>query len=345
LLFAPVAIDSDLALRPDWFFRPRYVVDDDCLQGALFVNSDCGHYYFGDYFDAGYRRRGFLSWLDFRFGRGCYDPLFGYYRSYYGADSGWEVGLRDLYAGRFSGDLIRPPRTLIEQNTLVQNITNNNTTVNNVTNINNVTMLTPLSQVNPAIATLRPVTPQVQQAALTAAQHLRTVGGQRGNLESHLLATGTAPGKTTGTPQVVKVNLPKATVGGVAAVRNASPAPVQPTAKPQLSSGSQLKSPAAAVKPVSQRPVTQSASPGDETSGSACQAGDAKPRAPTGLSQTSDETTNRASQAGDPAEGDSTGFPEGGRATASRAGQAGRPTPSDSGGIPKASDETAGRAG
>jgi hypothetical protein len=261
LLFAPVAIDSDLALRPDWFFRPRYVVDDDCLQGALFVNSDCGHYYFGDYFDAGYRRRGFLSWLDFRFGRGCYDPLFGYYRSYYGADSGWEVGLRDLYAGRFSGDLIRPPRTLIEQNTLVQNITNNNTTVNNVTNINNVTMLTPLSQVNPAIATLRPVTPQVQQAALTAAQHLRTVGGQRGNLESHLLATGTAPGKTTGTPQVVKVNLPKATVGGVAAVRNASPAPVQPTAKPQLSSGSQLKSPAAAVKPVSQRPVTQSASP------------------------------------------------------------------------------------
>jgi hypothetical protein len=261
LLFAPVAIDSDLALRPDWFFRPRYVVDDDCLQGALFVNSDCGQYYFGDYFDAGYRRRGFLSWLDFRFGHYGYDPLFGYYRSYYGADSGWEVGLRDLYAGRFSGALARPPRTLIEQNTLVQNITNNNTTVNNVTNINNVTMLTPLSQLNPAIATLRPVTPQVQQAALTAAQHLRTVSGQRGNLETHLLATGTAPGKTTGARQVVKVNLPKTTVGGVPAVRNASPAPVPPTAKPQLSSGSQLKPPAAAVKPVSQRPVTQPASP------------------------------------------------------------------------------------
>ena len=262
LLFAPVAVDFQVALRPNWFFRPSYVVDDDCLQGALFVNSDCGQYYFGDYFDAGYRSRGFLSWLAFRFGRGCYDPLFGYYRSYYGADSGWETGLRDLYAGRFSGVLARPPRTLIEQNTLVQNITTNNTTINNVTNINSVTMLAPLSQVSPAIAPLRPVTSQGQQAALTAAQHLRTVSGQRSQLESQLLATGKAPGKTTGTRQVVKVNLPKTAVSGSPAVKASPTMPVQLGSKPGLSSTSaQARLPAAAVKPVVQHPVTQATSP------------------------------------------------------------------------------------
>jgi hypothetical protein len=214
LLFAPVAIDLRLALRPHWFFRPRYVVEDDCLLGAFFVNSDCDQYYFGDYFDDVYRPRGFISWLAFRFGHGCYDPLFSYYRFNYGVDSGWEVGLQDLYAGRFSGALARPPRTLIEQNTVVQNITNN-TVINNVTNIRNVTMLTPLSQVDPAVTPLRAVTPPVQQTALAAAQHFRTVGGQRGNLESQLLASGTAPVRTTAAPQVVKVNLPTRSTGAV----------------------------------------------------------------------------------------------------------------------------------
>ena len=195
LLFAPVAVDLDLALRPHWSYHPRYVVNDDCLLGALFVNPSCDHYCFGDYFDAGYRRRGFISWLAFRFGRGCYDPLYGYYRSYYGAHSQWEHGLRDLYAGRFSGALARPPRTLIQQNTVVQNITTNtiiNSTniknVTNVTNIRNVTMLTPLSRVDPAVTRLQPVSEQGQKAAFRSAQERLAFAGQRGNLESKLLS-------------------------------------------------------------------------------------------------------------------------------------------------------------
>src|SRR5262249_7142655 len=136
LLFAPVAFSRDLVFPRSWSFRPRYVVNDECLMGALFVNPGCDHYYFGDYFDAGYRLRGFISWLDFRFGRHC-DPLYGYYRSCYWADSHWERGLRDLYEGRFSGELARPPRTLIQQNIVVQNITNT-TTINNITNVTNI---------------------------------------------------------------------------------------------------------------------------------------------------------------------------------------------------------------
>src|SRR5262249_50051960 len=70
LLFAPVAIDFRIFGRPHWFYRPSYVVYDECLLGALFLRTGWGHYYFGDYFDAGYRRLGFTAWLDFRLGRG-----------------------------------------------------------------------------------------------------------------------------------------------------------------------------------------------------------------------------------------------------------------------------------
>jgi hypothetical protein len=273
LLFAPVAIDFDLAFRPHWFYQPRYVVNDDCLLGALFVNSECDHYYFGDYFDAGYRGRGFISWLAFRFGRGGYDPLYGYYRSSYGADSPWEHGLRDLYAGRFSGEFARPPRTLIEQNTVVQNITNNtinNTTINNVsnvTNINNVTMVTPLSGVDPGVAQLQPVSEQGQQAALRTARERLVFAGQRTNLESKLLtqALGDTSGragtvKTTATPQVVKVSLPR-TQGDKTATASKAPAPLTAHSgvKAQLPSApSGTKPQATAVNPGPRRPVAQS---------------------------------------------------------------------------------------
>ncbi len=252
LLFAPVAIDLSVALEPDWSYHPSYVVTDDCLQGALFVSPGCDHYYFGDYFDAGYRRRGFLGWLDFRFGPGGCDPLYGYYRSYYGADSHWEHGLRDLYAGRYSGELDRPPRTLVQQNTFVQNITNN-TTINNITNVNNfskiqnVTMLTPLSKVSPAIARLQPVGELAQLAAVRSAQERLALGGQRGKLESQLAAQGHLQGPasigsvtTAGTSQVRKISLPrtridKASTGAVAPARLTADHSV---AKPPLLSGS-----------------------------------------------------------------------------------------------------------
>jgi hypothetical protein len=242
LLFAPVAIDLSVALAPDWSYRPSYVVTDDCLLGALFVNPGCDHYYFGDYFDAGYRRHGFIGWLDFHFGHGGCDPLYGYYRSYYGAESHWEHGLRDLYAGRYSGELDRPPLTLVQQNTVVQNITNNlgdrSTTINNITNVNNVTkiqnvtMLTALTKVGPAIAKLQPVGEQAQLAAVRSAQDRLVLGEQRGKLESQLAAQGHLQGPastgsvtTTGTPQVRKISLPRTPIKKASAAAVA-PAPL-----------------------------------------------------------------------------------------------------------------------
>src|SRR5262249_37596433 len=112
------------------------------------------HYYFGDYFEPRYTRAGFVPWIDYRVGRAVYDPNFNYYRLGFARYGGWERALRNLYQARFRGDIPRPPRTLVQQNEVIRNITTNRTmneVVNrsiNLTNAQNVSVLAPLSRVN-----------------------------------------------------------------------------------------------------------------------------------------------------------------------------------------------------
>ena len=82
-------------------------------------------------------------------GRGCYDPLFSFHAVHYRNDP-WERDVRALYVGRARGTIAPPPRTLVQQTQVVNNITNvtnvtnvTNTTVNNV---RNVTVVSPLNQ-------------------------------------------------------------------------------------------------------------------------------------------------------------------------------------------------------
>src|SRR5207248_1335851 len=56
LLFAPVAFAGQVA--PATRYVPRYVVREECLLGSLFVRPTTHHYYFGDYFEQRYEKRG-----------------------------------------------------------------------------------------------------------------------------------------------------------------------------------------------------------------------------------------------------------------------------------------------
>src|SRR5262249_54597825 len=149
----PVWVDPRFYGRPNWFFRPAYVVQDQFLVGSLFVRMRTNHYYFGDYFDPRYERLGFQSWVDFRIGRVGYDPMFAYYRWHHRDNPRWERDLRQLYVARRAGDIPRPPHTLVQQTTIIRNAR-----TTNVTNINQVTVLKPLKQVNNTVK-LQPVSP------------------------------------------------------------------------------------------------------------------------------------------------------------------------------------------
>src|SRR5262249_45996891 len=152
LLFAPVRIEPTVLVR-DFRYVPFYVVQPDFMISALFVQPRWSHYYFGDYFDRAYVDRGYIPWTDFRLVRQVVDPNFAYYRVRF-RDETWAQNLVTLYSARFRGEIARPPRTLVQQQQVVNNIQTKNivdqrvTNNINITNIQNVSVLAPITKVN-----------------------------------------------------------------------------------------------------------------------------------------------------------------------------------------------------
>jgi hypothetical protein len=231
LLFAPVRFGRDWGNQP---FIPQYVVNHDFLMGALFVHLAAQHYYFGDYFENRYATRGFVAWPDCRVGRGGYDPNYGFYRRQHAADPRWETGVRELYRARTSGELPRPPRTLVQQVEAVHTLTGNKTETVivhkniNLTNVQNVTALAPLNDVhntrvtnlgalsqpkeNPVpghVVKLEPVAKEEHAREQKAAAQMREAAAHRREVEGKLLSQGGVPVHHTDPPNAVKLDLPR----------------------------------------------------------------------------------------------------------------------------------------
>jgi hypothetical protein len=208
LLFAPVLIAQDVIARANWFFRPREVVSLPFLLTSLFVRPVNCHYYFGDYFDPGYERAGFISWVDFRLGRTFPDNLLSYYRWRFRDNPRWVNDLHQFYVARREGSAPRPPRTVVVQNTQVQNTTvvNNITNISNLTNINQIRNITPVSalnRLNPTTNKLRPLTKNEVATERKTVQQFHTVARERARVETQARAQG----HTTGAP--LRVDMPK----------------------------------------------------------------------------------------------------------------------------------------
>jgi len=261
LLFAPIHVASAL-LGTQWAYTPRYVVQPDFLLGALFVRPSYCHYYFGDYFEPGYARSGFMPWFDYRISKGSYDPNFAYYRHRY-SDPRWERNLRGYYAGRTSGEIPRPPRTLVQQNTVITNITNNKTVNVNInknfslTNMQNVHALTAVTRIHnvpvtglasldPARAGNRTGTSHIikmetmsraqQTQARQAIVESRAAAQQRQLAEAKILSGSAAPTRATDPPRRVQLQPPKTTPiprFGQAPARAKEPAPQPRKSSPQ----------------------------------------------------------------------------------------------------------------
>jgi hypothetical protein len=213
ILFAPAYIPPAVYTAPAFVYTPTVVVREDCLYGAFFVRRGFGCYYFGDYFAPRYAGVGFVAWgghvsASVTIG-GWYDPLFSYYRCGYRADPFWRAGIVDLYCGRYRGDYLCPPRTLIQQNTVINNITNN-TNVNNV-NLNNVTMLSNLNEATRGgRRNLRTVSDADRRAQQDAARSVREVADRRATLESQIAGRPGA-GKSA-SPRSLRLDTPPSPV-------------------------------------------------------------------------------------------------------------------------------------
>jgi hypothetical protein len=216
VLFSPIYFNRALVLRPGFVFRPRFVVNVNFLFGSLFVRRGYGGYYFGDYFEPAYSQAGFVPWIDFRVNRFSYDPLYSYYRFAYARDRAWDRELRTLYQGRFDGTIAAPPRTLVQQTKVINNITNNTTNVtNNTTTISNLTALTPINQLNTKQVKLVKVTNNdlVQQQKL--AKEFAQAAVERRQMQTKLITQKEVPPKAADKPIVTKLDVPKISSGNV----------------------------------------------------------------------------------------------------------------------------------
>jgi hypothetical protein len=257
VLFAPVVFARPVYVQPTFVYTPVYVVSEPCMVGALFVRRGRCGYYFGDYYDPGYGTLGYTAWcgtysragfsVGFGVGRSWgYDPLWSYYSVAYRGTPAWSRGVGELYQGRYRGDLLRPPTTLVQQNTTINtitkvnvtNVTNNITVVNgaptvNNHNISNVAMVAPL-KVAPDIQRTKyePLTAETRRTEAVAARQIREVAVQRTKLETAAAAQphpAAVPGQPApaAQPRTIKLDVPKAAVAR-AQVRDEKKAPPTP---------------------------------------------------------------------------------------------------------------------
>ena len=231
LLFAPCRFDLAVWLRRP--FVPQFVVHTDFLIGAFFVGPH-RHYFFGDYFEERYVKRGFVAWNEYHPRKGMVDPNFAYFRGLHRDDPKWETSLHGLYDGRRTGTIPRPPVTLNQQVQVVNNITINkttNVTVNkniNITNVQNVTALSSIKDVkNVKVTSLGSLTPGVQTKVpprpvkieavpkdvhareVKAATQIQQFAVQRQTTEAKVLNQGNIPVKHTDAPKTVPLAIPK----------------------------------------------------------------------------------------------------------------------------------------
>jgi hypothetical protein len=204
LCFAPYYFPG-YAHRGPW--TPSYCLNLNTLFGSLFIRPGYSSYYFGNYFSAGYRRAGYTPWVDYRIGRGgAYDPIYGHYRALNAGRPAWDRNVRGLYSDRYAGRVAAPPRTLVQQNTLIRDINQNR--VRNAT-VSQVTMLQPISRSAPRGSSLVNVNRAERQQQLHSAAQFRSAAQQRVQAQHNMLSRREAPLRANATPRNVNLDLPK----------------------------------------------------------------------------------------------------------------------------------------
>jgi hypothetical protein len=110
VMFAPLHYAQPIYRTPRYYYSPTIVLDIDAVFLSLFIRRDSRHYYFGDYHDVRYEKRGFHPWYSKRATRYGYDP---YYRSYrlhrLRDDRHWENNYHRQFQYRRDHQEARPP--------------------------------------------------------------------------------------------------------------------------------------------------------------------------------------------------------------------------------------------
>ncbi|HZT78787.1 MAG TPA: hypothetical protein VFA26_01075 [Gemmataceae bacterium] len=256
ILYAPVVVDVAV-VGPAFVYTPAYAVPDRVVVEALFVRPCCCHYYFGDYYGPVYRDLGYESCVIYS--RRRYDAIFVYERWERRADPRWESVQIDICLARHAGRAPLPPRTLVQQNNIVNvtnvtNVTNvnvQNTTINRAS-VNKTQMVVPASKLAASggvktVALDQTARLQAKQQAAAVAQQ---VARQRAQVEA------AAPSGPPNQPRVASLAVPPARAVGPRPAPPPAATAARPAAPPAAQGPRPAPAPAAshAVPPRPQQP-------------------------------------------------------------------------------------------
>lgn len=118
VVFAPVRFQAAFYQRPGFVYSPLTVISLSVFTDHLFVRPGYGHYYFGDYYDSGYRNHYYASYDYGRRFRGGYDPIFAHDRWQHRNEHDWLRNRENDFAYRRDHVSARPPRTWSAYNRL-----------------------------------------------------------------------------------------------------------------------------------------------------------------------------------------------------------------------------------
>jgi len=220
VLFAPAYFGPGY-FTANRYYRPSYALATNLLYTSLFVQPNASFYYFGDYYGPRYATRGFVPWLDYRYGGRYSDPAWSYYAWQNRSTPRWEEQTRAMYASRQRGEAVAPPRRVETAKAQSQS-----TTINNNNNTQNVNLVVPVQQLQAqSNVKLRPVTKEETAAVQRHAEDIRNVAKARQKVERKVDATSSQ--------RVVQANLPlPQTALSTGKTAQAPPPPLVPKVNP-----------------------------------------------------------------------------------------------------------------
>lgn len=216
VIYTPVFVNGAV-VPASYVYTPAYAVSDVLVLDAMFVYPGYAHYYFGDYYGPAYANRGFVTTVVYS--RTYYEPVVVYQRWQYRDNPNWFNLQVNIVLNRNAGLAPLPPRTLIEQ----QRIINNTTIVNNYfTSINyNKPVLGPARTIMAARGIPSRRIDAVARAQIRQESRALQVAAATERRRTELAPT---PPGMQGKPRTASIAVPRATPTNNAGVTHAGPA-------------------------------------------------------------------------------------------------------------------------
>ncbi|MFO0813802.1 MAG: hypothetical protein U0796_11320 [Gemmatales bacterium] len=223
ILFAPCYFDPVVVYRPGYYYRPTVCLDIDVITPHFFCRPAYGHYYFGDYYATSYLSIGITPWFNFTYARGSrfYSSDFSYYECHYRrTNPRWGIEVRVGYERYRDNVNLRPARTYVNQQTVINNITinNNKTTIIN-NNTNNLALAKPIKTYTANMAKDNNAPMKFEKINDTQARNFsktavetRNLTQERAKVERNLAAAAKTGSTAGGSTAIRNVTMPKSPI-------------------------------------------------------------------------------------------------------------------------------------